>query len=64
MSGAFLLVRDNYSGRAATACPPDSGGEAVAGWLHRSLSRQYDAVLAEELPLAMVALVEGAPGEH
>ena len=37
---------------------------ALLTWLHRSLSRQYDAVLDEDLPPSIAAVVECGPGDH
>ena len=37
---------------------------ALLAWLHRSLSRQYDGVLDEDLPPAIAAVVGRRPGEH
>ena len=37
---------------------------ALLAWLHRSLSRQYDAVLDEDLPPAIAAVVGRRPGDH
>ena len=64
MSGTSLLFRDEPSLRL----PPlqSAGGDdaPVAAWLRRALSCQYDAVLAEDLPPAMIALARTISGEH
>lgn len=64
MNGAPLLLRDE-NGRTLPPPRANAANDApVAAWLRRSLSRQYDAVLAEELPPAMIALARAVSGEH
>jgi hypothetical protein len=58
MSGLSLPVRAD---RPAPVPPTRRDDAPLSAWLRGSLSRQYDAVLAEELPRALLALTEGSP---
>ena len=53
-------LRDD-TGRTSKAAGHDA---ALAAWLNRSLSRQYDAVLAESLPPTIAALARKISAEH
>ena len=64
MSSASFLVRDKPPGHLPPVRTQGDDGAALSVWLRRSLSRQYDAVLAEDLPPAMIALARTISGEH
>ena len=60
MNDASSPFRENAA-RDAQRAGNDS---ALLAWLHRSLTRQYDGVLDEDLPPVIAAAAKCRPGDH